>query len=280
MRSRHDSNKRQRSAATQRAYGSDDYWIDRYHENASGADETDEWLLGATELSPLLAGILPRDSTILDIGCGISTLTLDLLRDTTRVSRALGVDVAPGATRALEQERDNRIASGDVSARRAEFLCADLSCAPVDWASSTAFDAVFDKSTTDGLLCDTKRGARRVGAVYEAVGRVLQPSARVVLISYKPPEDGLEWLVDVVLGGLRQGTAAEDGESWWSLDVHSIGPREDEEASGADDGDAGTPAPTVYVLSKRPRRVLRRRRDPAAADDEELSVQRHWHGDG
>ena len=40
--------------------------------------------------------------------------------------------------------------------------------------------------------------------------------------------DGLEWLVDLVLGGLRQGQAEAEAEALeerrfhWSLDVHSV----------------------------------------------------------
>ena len=112
-----------------RAYGTDAYWIERYSASApaDADDVTDEWLMGAAQLAPLL-GSLPANAAVIDLGCGTSTLIFDLLRDCLRgeQSRALGVDIALGAVERLREEQRARARLGEASALRAELHCADL----------------------------------------------------------------------------------------------------------------------------------------------------------
>ena len=272
----------QSSSQRKRAYGTDEYWIERHARvvaNEVGADdETTEWLLDASQLAPLLEDLLPRDAAIVDIGCGTSTLALDLLRDTIAGDdgRALAIDIAPAAIAALADERRARLRQGEASAKRAEFLCADLTRPSAAWreASRGGFDASFDKSTTDGMLCDTRLGAQRVRELYRAVGGALRPRAMVVVISWRAPDDGLEFITDVVLAGLV--AARPEDPAFWSIDIHSIGT----------EGGGNTSTPHIYVLSKRPRRVLRRRAMGRASSNggggmaeqvASMTVRQHWH---
>ena len=82
------------SGGGQRQYGSDAYWIDRHADPAADDDRTDEWLLSWPQLSPLLASDLLGATAAVDLGCGTSTLALDIVHDLHAV-RILAVDIAP-----------------------------------------------------------------------------------------------------------------------------------------------------------------------------------------
>ena len=281
--------------------GTDDYWVSRYARRSTSAaaeddetDETDEWLLSWDHLRPLLAPAVPTTASVLDLGCGTSTLALDLLRDHLLSSGSVtAVDLAPAAIDAQRAEQERRTRRGQPSAGTLTLMCADAA-APGALAGCS-FDAVLDKSTTDGLLCDTHHGAGRVRQMYEAVGRTLRPSACVAVVSWRDPQsdEGVAWLVDLVWGGLRQAqseataaTAAPGpSERWrWSLDVHS---------PVLADGSTG---PHVYLLRRRVLRASPRQRqrrdvtgggegagagDGDGEDDgeveEELSMKLHVH---
>ena len=264
-------------------YGSDTYWVARYERGDDDA-LTDEWLLGWAQLRPLLARDLSAsrdDPSVLDLGCGRSHLCFDLLRDhPDAIVRAM--DLAPAAIAALAQEQRSRVRRGDACASRATLECADATSA-LSWRDGRTYDAVVDKSTTDGLLCDVRRGAKRVRTIYEAIGRRLRPTAVVAVVSWRDPDEvGLEWLVDCVLGALRRGARADEDEedearagSWWSLDIHSLSHR----AEGGGGGGGG--GPHVYLVRRRPKRKLRRRAVAAAAGaeeaEEDISVRHHVH---
>ena len=274
-----------------RSYGSDTYWITRY-ERETGEDETDEWLFSWSNLKPLLR--LPKSAALVDLGCGTSALCLDAVGDACDI-RAVGVDIAPAAIGFQRAEQKIRAKERGSRYSHAEFICKDL-CQQRAWeaADHASFDACIDKATTDGLLCDTKRGAARVRAMYRAIAPALRPEALVVVLSWRSPQiDGVEWCIDCVLGGLREGSAsrdngasgeADDGDaltnSAWTLDVHSV-VREEEEEGEAADGDAQ--GPHVYLLRRRSRRRSRRKHaaaQRAGGDDsleEELEMRHHLH---
>ena len=267
---------RRRSSSNTREYGSDEYWIERHARGGGSEDDTDEWLAGWPQLRALLIPVLPAGASVLDLGCGVSSLCFDLLRDHLNSSgRVCALDIAPGAIAKLGTEQQARMARGEVSAMRADLLCADAT-EPGAWLPLTAaFDAVVDKSTTDGLLCDTRRGAKRVRDIYAHVGKALRPEGVVIVASWRDPNDGFEWVADCVLGGLRSvedWEAAEDTAAHWSVDVHSIELRDNDAA-----------APHIYVMQRRQRRLMRRQTATRAAArrhgvvEADVPVRHHLH---
>ncbi|CAN0459453.1 unnamed protein product, partial [Phaeothamnion confervicola] len=57
-------------------YGDDDYWEARY----AGADATYDWLLGWADVASYLTPLVPPLARALHVGCGNSTLGVDLWR--------------------------------------------------------------------------------------------------------------------------------------------------------------------------------------------------------
>jgi SAM-dependent methyltransferase len=280
-----------------RQYGSDQYWIERYERSRRGenGDETDEWLLGWDQLQPLLCtSKLRKGSAVLDCGCGSSTLALDMVCDpasASYISHVVAVDIAPGAIHAQVEAAARLLSQGESAAKKVTFAVLDMSL-PGSTTSCFSkvggFDLVVDKSTTDGMLCDVKDGGRRVRTMYENVGAALCTTALVAVCSWKDPEsDGMDWLIDLVLGGLRSGyeehRAGGDQASTavpvWALDVHTI-------VNGAERG------PHVYLLHvserrrsprqrKRPRMVFAREQEGGGEEDVEadmeLAMRHHLH---
>ena len=148
----------------QREYGEDAYWIRRHDRKRKRAEDvTDEWLLSWAALRPLLADSPVQrggGATVLDLGCGTSPLALDLLRDHD-ATRIVGVDIAPGAIDHQLREQRSREAKGEAGASRASFAVVDVT--RPDALRGASYDACIDKSTTDGLLCDTKRARSQGG---------------------------------------------------------------------------------------------------------------------
>ena len=272
-----------------RDYGSDAYWIDRYEKRGDAKkskkrtrdedddDVTDEWLLSWAALRPLLLDRLRPygGANIIDLGCGTSALPLDMLRDVDESTRVTAVDIARGAIEYQSRQRKLRLASGESSACRACFSVVDVTLSD---AQLEVCDVSIDKSTTDGLLCDVDGGAARVRAMYTNLGGWLRRGAPalVAVCSWRDPEDedGLAWLLDLVLSSVRSGAiAAGDATSYaWSLDIHTLVSR------------GGGRGPHVYLLGRRPRRRSARlsrldRRasgdDPDDADEEEEIRMRH-----
>jgi ubiquinone/menaquinone biosynthesis C-methylase UbiE len=104
---------------------------------------------------------LGPDTTILDIGCGPGTITLDLAR---RVApaRVIGIDVAPAAIEAAEAERERQ------GTANAEFRTADLYALDIDddtFAIVHAHQVLQHLADPVGALREMRRVCRPGGIV-------------------------------------------------------------------------------------------------------------------
>ena len=253
-----------------REYGSLQYWEQRYGVAGDVKEEqTDEWFISWLHLAPCCAAHIAKDSACVDLGCGTSGLAFDMLANHLTSGTVLAIDDANGAIVQMQAEKIQRQKSGSESTRqsasRATFLCEDVTLL------TGSFSVSMDKGTTDAMLCDPENGAARCKAMYAAVASTfgLKASAVAVVISWRDPtNDGLDWLLELVVGGLKEGSASESiaaftdqstglhvgavGCAWsWQLDIHSAESRLD-----------GQTSPSVYVVRRSTRRVSQR---PTAA---------------
>eukprot|EP00965_Chrysotila_dentata_P224060 6193957-Pleurochrysis_carterae.AAC.3 len=205
-----DAREQVHEAADSSMYGSQAYWQERYLHPPP--DATSEWLFGWEQLAPLLLGRLPADASVIDVGCGTSTLVFDLAEAYT--GRVVGIDNAPSALECLREELRRRVAAASVN-KRAKGACSRVELHTLDATQLSAlgegaFDCCVDKSTLDAMLCDERDGARLVAEMYAQIAQVLKPDATVLLVSWRQPEQGLEWLRELVLEPLVQATAEVD----------------------------------------------------------------------
>jgi ubiquinone/menaquinone biosynthesis C-methylase UbiE/DNA-binding transcriptional ArsR family regulator len=131
---------------------------------ASQWDKLRTDLYGQFFTQSALAALLPRDSTIADLGCGTGK-TIELLAP--HVQKVIGVDNSPpmlkSATRRLS------------SFRNVELLRADLASLPID-----------DASTDAALLILALTYVSDPPAVIKEISRILKPHGRAVIIDLLP----------------------------------------------------------------------------------------------
>jgi len=274
-----------------RDYGSRQYWQQRYAVARDVTEEqTDEWFISWLHLAPCCAAHISKDSACVDLGCGTSGLAFDMLANHLTSGTVLAIDDANGAIMQMQAEKIERQKRGSKNARRsasrATFLCDDVTLL------TGSFGVSMDKGTTDAMLCDATNGAARCKAMYAAVASAfgLRASAVAVVVSWRDPsDDGLDWLVELVVGGLKEGSASESiaaytdettglyvvavGCAWsWQLDIHS-----------AESGTDGQSSPSVYVVRRSTRRMSQRPTAARAAaaeaglhvDTANLTVRQH-----
>ena len=204
-------------------YASQQYWRQRY---AGCAPETDtfEWFLDWESLAPLLDGCLKKRHDVLDVGCGASTLLMDM-RAAGYGGRLVGVDYV---REALDVVR------AAAAAARVDLVVGD--CRDLDFCDGE-FDAVVDKGTVDAMISG---GPDAVVAACAECARVLRHGGRFVVCSHHRADADGDLDDDAWLGAVVGGLASRDeaDAAAWRLDVHAL--------AGAAEGDA----PCVYVFTK------------------------------
>ena len=299
----------------QRNYGEEGYWEERYRrqldkakrrerqqeEKRSAAEEdeddddvTSEWYYDWKTLTPLL-DITPsmRQSPVLDLGCGLSSLFADLLADGF-TGPMLGIDSAPSVL-TEQRSRFPPASYPNVSfTPRSLFSTSYLTANP---SERHRYGLIVDKATSDGIMCSTHLTAHTqhsaalpVIQMYRMVGHCLAPGGTFVCVSVQEPDSS--WCRELMLAGLIEGAeeqlGAEErkdggsadesssGRRWgWRVDVHSIGGEgEAEYYDGEKEG------PNVYIIQK----LSRERRNRAAKrsvtneeSDNAITISRHFH---
>ena len=118
-------------------YGDPKYWDRRYKAHPGS---TFDWLVDYQTLKPLLQNIMTKDSNILMIGCGNSTLGEDMYKD--GYHSIYNIDISSVVIRQMMDRTSN--------------------CQGMVWEAMDAtdlkyddcfFDVALDKATIDTLLC-------------------------------------------------------------------------------------------------------------------------------
>jgi len=112
---------------------------------------------------------------------------------------------------------------------------------------SESFDLVLEKGTLDAMLSDTDVGEAGCVAIVTECARILKTGGYLVVVSHlnAHTNDGLEWLEEVVVKGLR----ASGNNATWEVEIHGNDGDDDEEPSQTP---LNSPGPAVYIINKRP----------------------------
>ena len=109
-----------------------------------------------------------------------------------------------------------------------------------------SFELVLEKGTLDAMLSDKEAGISNCQKIVTEMARVLTVGGYIVLVSHlnAHTKNGIEWLHEVVLPGLRAG----DQDWRWEIEVHGNDGLDDFE----DQNHAMpiSPGPCVYVIHK------------------------------
>lgn len=166
------------------------YWKQFYKQQRQDVRPTPpvfnfEWLTSYEILKPFILPLMPKTPyRLLDVGCGVSTLAIDLCLDSPVASQSLCIDISPDALLTLQEKMKNiRLKPSS----RVDFLQADILNMPVQ---SGSMDIVIDKGTMDSFLKDEDRvrAHDRATQLYKECLRVLKPSGCLIQITDEDPD--------------------------------------------------------------------------------------------
>ena len=275
-------------------YADKRFWQDRYEREratelgggsrgSAAGDALFEWYAPWSSIRELVRAVAPDvGGAVLELGCGSSTLALDMHRD--GYSDVLAVDFAPAAVEVSnELARAAGVSLGtctgagadaDEAAPGLRFEVMDVRDLSLEAAS---VECVIDKATVDAILCASD-GAQNVLRVASEVDRVLCMGGVFIIVSHINPDPdavpgadeddqeastkpmaagatcGLDWLSSAIL------PAFDWMQARWTVDVHSM-PDEPH-------------MPHLYVLRKHRRAQTR---GAAFASMLDVSIELHEH---
>lgn len=165
------------------------YWKQFYKQQRqktqSSGNKNLEWLASYDDLKPYLLPLMPKvPYRLLDVGCGVSTLSIELCMDSPVPSQSLCIDISHDALLTLQEKlRGCHIRPSS----RIDFLQADVLNMPVQ---SGSMDIVLDKGTIDSFLKDEDRvqAHSRATLLYKECLRVLKPNGCLIQITDEDPE--------------------------------------------------------------------------------------------
>eukprot|EP00698_Gefionella_okellyi_P006283 TRINITY_DN15668_c0_g1_i1.p1 TRINITY_DN15668_c0_g1~~TRINITY_DN15668_c0_g1_i1.p1 ORF type:complete len:371 (+),score=53.88 TRINITY_DN15668_c0_g1_i1:106-1218(+) len=148
-----------------------EYWDEQY----TGITQASEWYSGWADLKHILQPLLPHDHSlpILEVGCGNSTLTVDMaLHD--GYSHLTSIDISDPVIQYCAKTFQH--------VPGVQFLTMDAFHTSF---SDAQFAVVLDKGTIDAIICGAD-GANDVVRLCHEMNRILQPSGCFVIISCNP----------------------------------------------------------------------------------------------
>ncbi|CAM9844058.1 unnamed protein product [Lampetra planeri] len=165
------------------------YWDERYsngEEVVEKEGEQREWFGAYAALKEALPEDLDRSGAILELGCGSSRLSSDLLAD--GFACVTAADFSPACLAAASATATAR---RPPAAPRPLWLALDARRLPL---RAALFDAVIEKGMLDALLAGerdpwrvSKAARRQVGLVLDEVSRVLRPGGHFVSVTFAHP---------------------------------------------------------------------------------------------
>ena len=166
-------------------YGSSSYWDHRYQSNDSQFDWYISWEQLSQNLKPLFIG----NEIILNVGCGNSPMSADMIKTTFSESpKIISIDISDVVINQMkDMYKDND---------KLDWYTMD--CTSLAFPDEV-FDLVFDKGTLDALFCGEQSEYRVLSTLYE-IERVLAPRGLFIEITYGEPKNRLNVFKKLDLG--------------------------------------------------------------------------------
>jgi len=176
-------------------YGKADYWDERYSTRCDG--DTFDWYQRWSALKPFLEPKLKLDSNILMVGCGNSTLSIDMYNN--GYKNITNIDI-----------------SGVVINQMAEkypiMTWIKMDVMKMSTLEGKTFDVVIDKGTLDAILCGDNSTAN-AEAMLREISRLLSRNGVFFEITYGLPENRMNHLNKSILN--------------WTINTDKIGKSND-----------------------------------------------------
>jgi len=177
------------TACSKSLYRSRQYWEDRYADGVVGHSEakgvlSNEWYFTYQALSSQLSSHIDKDDRVLLLGCGLSTLGVDM--EAEGYSSIVAIDYSETC---IQRMNDSRGPSSSV-----QYMVMDVTCLDFEKGS---IDCVLDKATLDSLMNEDEPSGVVCAMLREAC-RVLRPGGKYVCISHSDrrkllTDRGLSW---------------------------------------------------------------------------------------
>jgi len=191
------------SQKSQRNYDRKQYWNDHYAAKLKGQsldeddDHTDEWYFSYSDISDVLKSYLKqyhRNSSVLDIGCGLSKI-FDELSNDHFIGPFVGIDYSSIVINQCNQIKTNK---------NYYYLTLDMTQKQRPSLPINSFGLIIDKSTTDGILFN-KKHLSTISNMYEHASNFLSSNGIFIIITLKTVDD-TEWFEDCLIPALIRGS--------------------------------------------------------------------------
>merc|ERR1719229_329492 len=149
-------------------YGSKKYWNSRYEVECKAF----EWYLSWDDVKDVFAK-LKKDFRVLDIGCGTSDMSEQLVKTYPSAS-VLAIDFCDLA---IAHSKKASVSE------KVEYRVQDI----LELEEKETFDLIIDKGTVDSMLCD-EEGFKTVKKMMAVLEKVINPKGLCVVISYREPK--------------------------------------------------------------------------------------------
>mmetsp|Transcript_3336 Transcript_3336/g.5190 ORF Transcript_3336/g.5190 Transcript_3336/m.5190 type:complete len:213 (-) Transcript_3336:60-698(-) len=154
-------------------YGNNSYWDDRYENDPEPFD----WYQRYNELKDILNENAPKESQVLVIGCGNSSLSKDMVSDGYELIMNIDISKVVIDQMILRHEKDLNLKWKCMDALKMDF-------------ENESFQTVIDKGTLDSIMCGDNASTNSLDMCME-INRVLKPGGKYIVITYGTPDTRL-----------------------------------------------------------------------------------------
>jgi len=150
-------------------YDDKEYWDLRYERDP----ESFEWFQPWSRIKSKVIQYLQKDGQVLNVGCGNSTLPIEMLSDFN--GTITNIDFSSVVINQMKKQYE--------SEKRLVWVNGDCMSTPFE---NESFDFVIEKGTIDSFVC-TLESTKKIPKIIEEIYRVMKHKAYLIVISYGTP---------------------------------------------------------------------------------------------